>query len=78
MHHGGFMDGVEFQRMGLKGIHESGLRSRQRRTIAPKPRFCPRAPTARRRKQASARRMGHAGHADRQPIQQKYPRGVPR
>ena len=78
MHHGGFMDGVEFQRMGLKGIHESGLRRRQQSAIPPKPGFFPRAPAARCLQQARARSVRHAGHTNGQPIQQKHPRGRPR
>jgi hypothetical protein len=64
MHHSGFMDGVEFQRMGLKGIHESGLRRRQQYAIAPKPGFFPRAPAARCGEQTGARSMSHARHAN--------------
>jgi hypothetical protein len=77
MHHGGFMDGVEFQRMRLKRIHEGGLRSRQRRTIAPKPDFFPRAPAACCRQQTGARRMRHARHAHGEPIQQENARSRP-
>ena len=78
MHHGGFVDGIKFQRMGLKGIHEGCLRRRQLRAITPEPRFLPRAPTACRRQQTGACRMRHACDPDRKAIQQKDARGIPR
>ena len=73
MHHGGFMDGVEFQRVRLKRVYESGLRRRQQSAIAPKPGFFPRAPAACCRQKPGARRVRHARDANREPIQQKHP-----